>query len=158
MPFQILKTSDKISSNIFPTGIDKQKNTYHNIGSLSTPYDKKPFSSMGDYGPPQSTVYYTDTNNNYPYVLDKNSISSIYIPTKKCEVNHPEYIKSEYPGRFVPSNYFSPQIYNAYGHTNSLNKKESFLFENNNYINLANAYSSEPKVNEYSHRFTKNKW
>ena len=48
-----------------------EKSRYHNIGQLKTPYEGKIPGTHGDYGPVQTTDYYTPQNPNYPYVLDR---------------------------------------------------------------------------------------
>jgi hypothetical protein len=150
MQFEIPEIHNKLVSTIFPRGYDNNnQNRYHNIGTLSTPYPNKPFSSMGAYGPPQGTVYYTDYNRNYPYELNSKTISDIYPSRERCLDNNYRNYDDEYPNDFIRSNYFSPESYNPSGHVNSLNKKEEFSF-GTNYKNIATAY-----VDRNIYRFSK---
>lgn len=96
---------------------------YHNVGQLMTPYQGKPGGTVGDYGPPQHTRYFTDENSNYPYPLDSQSRPGVYIPMPGSGVcgpfGHPGFFETynpAYPGHYIPSNYFSPQSIIERGH------------------------------------------
>ena len=77
---------------------------YHNVGQLMTPYEGKKMGQGGDYGPPQSTTYYSLENPVYPYPLDEYSYSSMCLP-KMCYPDYPP----KYPWTYVPGNYFVTQ-------------------------------------------------
>lgn len=88
---------------------DRQK--YHNVGQLKTPYLGKSPNVSGDYGPVQDTVYYTPFNRTYPYPLDKDSRPSVYLPTEGCMFEHPGYFRAYNPNtrwEYIPENYFTP--------------------------------------------------
>ena len=98
---------------------------YHNIGQLQTPYQGKFFGQGGDYGPPQSTRYYTVQNPTYPYPLDRDMRPARYNPTEESCYGHPGYSPCEeerYPNNFVPPNYFTPDTVWATGHAQPTNK------------------------------------
>lgn len=68
---------------------------YHNVGQLKTPYIGKHPGSGGDYGPPQQTRYYTNSNPVYPYPLDTTCNKNFGL-----NYNHTRH--------FVPPDYFAP--------------------------------------------------
>ena len=67
-----------------------------------TPYDGKKMGQGGDYGPPQSTTYYTPDNPVYPYPLDRDFNNDIHLPGAPCCTYNPDY-----PWTYVPGNYFA---------------------------------------------------
>jgi hypothetical protein len=156
MPFEVPKNRNKMLSTLFPQGYDNQKNKYHNIGTLSTPYANKPRSSMGDYGPPQNTVYYTDYNRNYPYDLDNSSAIYNSNDGSGCNPGQPQGYNSNYPDKFITSNYFAPRIYKPTGHVNSINKRESFSFEND--YNIIDSSYPKTTVKNDRIRFSKKRY
>ena len=113
MAFEISKIG---YSQIDPTFLPgyPYEDRYHNMGQLQTPYFGKKPGQLGDYGPPQRTEYYTPSNPNYPYVLDRDFRASQYIPGNACCYPRPGYTpcyKGSYPGAYedyVPGNYFEP--------------------------------------------------
>jgi hypothetical protein len=106
---------------------------YHNVGQLMTPYEGKPGGTVGDYGPPQSTRYFTDYNSNYPYPLDSQSRPGVYIPmpgSGECgPFQHPGFFETynpSYPGHYIASNYFAPQRIIERGHDPSPQHPEDY--------------------------------
>jgi len=79
---------------------------YHNMGQLMTPYEGKKMGQGGDYGPPQSTTYYSLENPVYPYPLDEHMYSSMCLP-KMCYPENP--LDYNYHWTYVPGNYFLTQ-------------------------------------------------
>ena len=114
MAFEVAKTGYQQISPTFNPGYPYEKR-YHNVGQLMTPYQGKPFGTGGDYGPPQSTRYYTVENPNYPYVMDSQLHATQYIPGNGCcYPPNPSYspcVETQYPDKYIPGNYFSPQIH-----------------------------------------------
>ncbi len=101
---------------------------YHSIGQLQTPYVGKLFGQGGDYGPPQATVYYTQQNRNYPYVLDSEFRPTQYLPTEYPMFQYPGYFASynpAYPDEWIVPNYFTPNPSHIGGHYVSPNGKQS---------------------------------
>ena len=90
----------ELESLLFPPGFDDQKVKYHNMGMMMSPYPGKPYNSAGDYAPPQSTVYYTPDNRNYPYPLDP-----ISAP---CKNAYQETLFPPYRPRFLQGKQFQP--------------------------------------------------
>lgn len=106
-------------------------NKYHNIGQLETPYEGKKFGVGGDYAPPQRTRYYTPQNPNYPYVLDANFRAEEYLPTEGCCFKRPGYFpcyEGQYPDRYVPPNYFAPQLRHPSGHVKPINENSARMY------------------------------
>lgn len=103
---------------------------YHNLGQLMTPYEGKGRGTVGDYGPPQATVYYTQNNRNYPYPLDSDSRPGVYIPMSgTCAFGRPGFFKTyepDYPDVYVPENYFSPARRHPTGHTRNVFHSEDY--------------------------------
>lgn len=117
MAFEVPKTGYQQIDPTFNPGYPYPEK-YHNVGQLQTPYQGKSMGKLGDYGPVQSTVYYTPNNPNYPYVMDKDFRAVQYMPGRACSFNHPGYspvYQSEYPEKFVPPNYFSPRLQHPSG-------------------------------------------
>lgn len=100
----------------FISGYNTHTQQYHNIGQLQTPYMGKGWK-LGDYGPPQATIYYRDNNRHYPYPLDRDSMPSQGIPQMQpkcfpCSYNSAatDCRKASYPTRYIPEKYFYPQV------------------------------------------------
>lgn len=110
MAFQVSKKAyQQISPTLLP-GYHYEA-LYHNLGQLQTPYEGKFLGQLGDYAPPQRTRYYTLSNPNYPYVLDKDFRKEEFLPTEGCCYKNPGYFpcyEPQYPDFFVPPNYFAP--------------------------------------------------
>lgn len=92
---------------------------YHNMGQLKTPYEGKKMGKVGDYGPVQATNYYNVWNSNYPYPLDRDSRSTLYLPTEgACSCKNGARINgyfpcynAQYPDFYIPpTQFFSPPI------------------------------------------------
>lgn len=116
-------------------GVQLYDTKYHNVGQLMTPYEGKPGGTVGDYAPPQNTRYFTDNNSNYIYPLDSQSRPGVYIPMAGSEscgspFGHPGFFETyepQYPGTYVPSNYFAPQrVAPGIGHVLDPNHPEDY--------------------------------
>lgn len=103
MAFEAAKQSGFLIDPTFMEGYP-YPNKYQNVGQLMTPYEGKPMGVGGDYGPPQSTTYYSLENPVYPYPLDEFMSSPMCLP-KMCYPDYPP----KYPWKYIPGNYFYPQ-------------------------------------------------
>lgn len=130
MAFEISKSGYEQIDPTFLPGYE-YPNKYHNVGQLMTPYQGKKMSVLGDYAPPQATKYYSNNNRNYPYVLDRNFRASSYLPTEGCCFGHPGYCpcyEGQYPGKYIPSNYFNPKRRREFGHAKPINEFGTRLY------------------------------
>jgi len=133
MAFEVSRTGYTQLDPTFSPGYP-YPNKYHNIGQLQTPYEGKRFGTGGDYGPPQKTVYYTEYNRNYPYVMDADFRPVGYLPTEGCCFGHPGYspcYEGQYPDRFVSPNYFAPRLQHPSGHAEPINKHRARINSGN---------------------------
>ena len=104
MAFDVKRSTGEIFDTTFMQGYPYPAK-YHNMGQLMTPYEGKRMGQSGDYGPPQSTTYYTPDNSSYPYPLDKFSNNTMYLPGASCCCYN-----DQYPDGYIPGNYFGPAM------------------------------------------------
>lgn len=135
MAFEVSNTGYRQIDPTFLPGYPYEEK-YHNIGQLQTPYQGKRMGKLGDYGPPQATRYYTPWNPTYPYVLDKDFQASEYLPGNGCCYGHPGYspcYEAEYPSKYIPGDYFAPQVTLPKGHVQNPSHPESVSVRRENY-------------------------